>query len=57
MEALVDPGSAATIMSYDLFQKIGKKAQIPPTMLSKPTVTLKDYNQHTITIGTSVNNN
>ena len=54
VEALVDPGSAATIMSYDLFQKIGKKAQIPATMLSKPTVTLKDYNQCTIPIGASV---
>ena len=54
VEALVDPGSAATIMSYDLFQKIGKKAQIPATMLTKPTVTLKDYNQRTIPIGASV---
>ena len=54
VEALVDPGSAATIMSYDLFQKIGKKAKISPTMLLKPTVTLKDYNQRTIPIGASV---
>ena len=54
VEALVDPGSAATIMSYDLFQCIGRKAHIPSAVLSKPIVTLQDYSQYTIPICTSV---
>ena len=54
VEALVDPGSAATLVSFNLFQKIGKNANLPPTVLSKPSVTLRDYNQHVIPIGASV---
>jgi len=57
VEALVDPGSAATLMSFNLFKKIGKKANMPPSVLSKPSVTLRDYNQHTIPIGASVDLN
>ena len=54
VEALVDPGSVATLVSFNLFQKIGKNANLPPTVLSKPSVTLRDYNQHVIPIGASV---
>ena len=54
VEALVDPESAATLISFDLFKQIGRKANIPPSVLSKPSITLRDYNQSTIPIGASV---
>ena len=36
MEALVDPGSSASIMSYDLFKQIGPKAGISAEDLHNP---------------------
>ena len=50
VEALVDPGSSATIMSFDLFKKVGKAAGIPRDALKLPEVTLKDYSRRPIPI-------
>ena len=47
VEALVDPGSAATLISFNLFKQIGRKTNIPSSVLSKPAVSLRDYNQRT----------
>ena len=41
VQALVDPGSSATIMSFNLFQKIGKAAHIPVSALRKPDIALR----------------
>ena len=49
--ALVGPGSSATIMSFNLFQKIGKAAHIPASALEKPD---GDYSQNSIAIGACV---
>jgi len=38
VEAMVDTGSSATILSFELFKKIGKSANIPVTALSKPDI-------------------
>ena len=54
VRALVDPGSSATIMSFNLFQKIGKAAHIPASALQKPDVALRDYSQNSIAIGACV---
>jgi len=54
VEALVDPGSAATVISFNLFKQIGRKTNIPSSVLSKPAVSLRDYNQRTIPGGASV---
>ena len=35
VDALVDPGSSATIMSFELFKKVGTKAGIPWEALQK----------------------
>ena len=43
MKAMVDTGSSATILSWDVFQAIGRKAQVPASALYKPEVTLRDY--------------
>ena len=51
VQALVAPGSSATIMSFKLFQKIGQAAHIPVSALQKPEITLWDYSQKSITIG------
>ena len=54
IRALVDPGSSATLMSFKLFQKIGKAARIPASALQKPDIMLRDYSQSAITIGACV---
>ena len=41
VEAMVDMGSSATILSFDLFKLIGKKANIPVSALSTPDVVLQ----------------
>ena len=51
---MVDKGSSATILSFDLFKRIGKKANIPVSALSAPDVVLRDYNQRPIPIGAKV---
>ena len=38
VEAMVDIGLSATILSFELFMKIGKSVNIPVTALSKPDV-------------------
>jgi len=52
---LVDSGSSATIISYNVFEKIGKAAKIPASELHQPNVILRDYSQRTIPVGASVN--
>ena len=54
VEAMVDTGSSDTILSFDLFKRIGKKANIPVSALSAPDVVLRDYNQQPIPIGAKV---
>ncbi len=55
VEALVDTGSAATVLSFDVFKAIGAKAKIPVSALSRPDITLRDYSQRPIPIGAKVN--
>ena len=42
VEAMVDTGSSATILSFELFKKIGKNANIPVTTPCKPDIALRD---------------
>ena len=50
VDALVDPGSSATIMSFDLFRMVGKGAGIPREAMRKPEITLRDYSRRLIPI-------
>ena len=43
-------GSSATILSFELFKRIGKKANIPDA----PDVVLRDYSQRPIPVGAKV---
>ena len=54
VRGLVDSGSSATIISYNVFQKIGQTAKIPASELQQPVVILRDYSQRTIPVGASV---
>ena len=54
VEALLDAGSSASILSFDLFQKIGHAAGITVDALKPPTATLRDYSQCPIPIGAQV---
>jgi len=54
VKAMVDTGSSATILSWDLFQAIGRKANIPKSALYRPKVTLRDYSQRPILTGAMV---
>ena len=54
VEAMLDPGSSATIIPYSVFKGIGKKARIPSESLQPPDVTLRDYNQGPIPVGARV---
>ena len=54
VKAMVDTGSLATILSWDVFQAIGRKAQVPASALYKPEVTLRDYCQRPILMGAMV---
>ena len=54
VQALVDPGFSATIMSFQLFRKIGQAAHIPASALQKPDILLKDYSERPITVGACV---
>ena len=49
VKGLVDPGSSATIMSFELFKEVRAKAAIPRKALKKSDVTL-DYSQRPIPI-------
>ena len=54
VEAMVDPGSSATIMSFELFRQIGTTAKIPVDALKQPDVVLRDYSQRPVPIGACV---
>ena len=54
VEAMVDTGSSATVLSFELFKKIGKSAIIPVTTLFKPDIVLRDYNKRPIPVGAKV---
>jgi len=54
METVVDPGSSATLLYFELFKSIGKQAQIPPDALKFPDIILRDYSQRPIPIGARV---
>lgn len=54
VKALVVPGSSATIMSFELFRKIGTKAAIPREALRKTKATLRDYSRRPIPVFTEV---
>ena len=54
VRGMVDTGSSATVVSFELFSKIGKRANIPTTALSKPDVVLRDYNRRPIPVGAKV---
>ena len=51
VEAVVDLGSSATIMSFDVFRVIGRKVG---DVLQLPDVILRDYNQRPIRVGAMV---
>ncbi len=55
VEHMVDTGSAATVLSFNAFKAIGAKAKIPASALSRPDITLRDYNQRPIPVGAKVN--
>ena len=54
INAMVDPGLSATIMSFELFKKVGKAAGIPKSALQIPKVILRDYSQRPIPISAEV---
>ena len=39
VDGMIDPGSSATIISFDLFKKVGREAHIPSNALKVPHVT------------------
>ena len=55
VDGMIDPGLSATIISLDLFKKVGEKARIPSSGLEVPHVTLRDYSQNPIPIEAQVN--
>ncbi len=55
VDAMVDTGSGAMVLSFDVFKAIGAKANIPVSALSRPNVTVRDYSQRPIPIGANVN--
>ena len=54
VKATVDTGSSVTILSWDVFQAIGREAQVPASAVYKPEVTLHDYSQRPILVGAMV---
>ena len=54
VNAMVDPGSSATIISYEKFTEIGRRAGIPTNQLMVPDAALRDYNQQIIPVGAKV---
>ena len=55
VEAMIDSGSSATVMSFALFEKVGQSAGIPNEVLEVQEVMLRDYNGQPILIGAQVN--
>ena len=54
VEAMVDTGASATILSFEQFKRISQKADIPVSALSAPDVVLRDYSQRPIPVGAKV---
>ena len=54
VKALVDTGSSATVMPFNLYRGIAKKAGIASDALTRPDVILRDYNRRPIRIGAKV---
>ena len=54
VKALVDTGSSVTILSWEVFQAIGRKTKVPVSALFKSEVTLHDYSQRPILVGAMV---
>ena len=54
VKGLIDTGSEATIISFELFKKIGKTANIPSSSLSPTDLILQDYNRNPIPMGARV---
>ena len=54
INTMVDPGSSATIMSFELFKKVGKAAGIPKSALQILKVILCGYSQRPIPISAEV---
>ena len=54
VEAMVDTGSSATIISFPLFKRLGKSAGVPAAALNRPDVILRDYNGRPIPVGAKV---
>ena len=54
VEAMVDPESSSTIISFGLFRRIGREAGIPTDAMQPPDMVLRDYSQRPIPIGAKV---
>ena len=50
VEALLDTGSSASIISFSMFKELGRKAGMTADVLAKPDMVLRDYNHHPIPI-------
>ena len=48
VDGMIDPELSATIISFDLFKKVGREARIPSSALEVSHVTLRDYSQNPI---------
>ena len=51
VEALIDSGSSATVLTFSLYNRISRDAKLSVDVLEKPDVILRYYNQHTLQIG------
>ena len=54
VKGLIDTGSGATIISFEIFKKIGKTANIPSSSLYPVDLILRDYNRNPIPMGAQV---
>ena len=54
VDCMIDLGSSATIISFDLSKEIRGKARISSSELKMPDVTLRDYSHNPIPIGAQV---
>ena len=54
VKGLIDTGSGATILSFGLFKRIGKVANIPSSSLYPVGLILRDYNRNPIPMGAQV---
>ncbi len=51
VKGLIDTGSGATIISFEMFKKIGKIGDIPSSSLYPVDLILQDYNRNPISLG------